>query len=117
MKPLLTRKIALFLVLLLSAPCFGWGRDGHRIIGEVAASRLTPEARAGVEALLGGQTLVDVGAWADEIRSDPAYRWASPLHYANVQPGAVAGHLRRKGNATRRAKTRLGNLSLMGERP
>ncbi len=87
MKQALAKRIVPVLVLLFAAPCFGWGRDGHKIISEIATHRLTPEAKVEVRALLGDQSLVDVCTWADEIRSDPAYRWASPLHYANVEPG------------------------------
>ena len=81
------RRIVPVLVLLLAAPCFGWGQDGHKIVSEIATERLTPEAKAETKALLGDQSLVDVCTWADEIKSDPAYRWASTLHYSNVIPG------------------------------
>ena len=56
---------------------------------------LTPVAKAGVRASLGEQTLVDVCTWALEVRGDQAYRWASPLHYANVAPGRTAFNLQR----------------------
>ena len=76
-------------------PCFGWGRDGHRIVGEIATHHLPPEAKAGVLALLGDHTLIDVGSWADEVRSQSAYRWSAPLHYANVEPGNEEFNLER----------------------
>ena len=88
-------KLTLLLVLILSIPCFGWGRDGHKITGTIATHYLTPEAKAAVTALLGDQTLADVSTWVDEIRSDSAYRWASPLHYSNVKPGEAEFDLSR----------------------
>ena len=81
-----TRRIhrtALLVILLVASPCFGWGRDGHKIASSIATQHLTPEAKAAVTELLGDQSIADVSTWADEIRSDPAYRWASPLHYSS----------------------------------
>ena len=53
MKHALAKRIVPVLLLLTAAPCFGWGRDGHKIVSEIATNRLTPEARADVRALLG----------------------------------------------------------------
>ena len=95
MKPSLLRRVVPVLVLLLAAPCLGWGADGHRIVGEIASHHLTPEARAGVQVLLGDQSLADVGTWADEVRSQPEYQWTRPLHYANVKPEGTEFDLNR----------------------
>lgn len=67
-----------------------WGATGHRIIGQIAWHYLTPEAKAAVTDLLGGQSLGEAGTWADEIRSDHAYDWAKPLHFVNVPRDAEA---------------------------
>jgi nuclease S1 len=34
-----------------------WGRDGHQVVANLAQSRLSPQARKGVAALLHGATL------------------------------------------------------------
>ena len=47
--------VVLFLGLSVSK-CFGWGMDGHRITAAIAASLLTPEARAAVADLLGEES-------------------------------------------------------------
>jgi len=60
-----TRKLTLLLVLILSVPCFGWGRDGHQIASAIATDYLTPEAKAAVTELLGNQSLADVSACPD----------------------------------------------------
>jgi hypothetical protein len=47
------------------------GDEGHRVIARIAAERLTPEARAEVEDLLGGpaaSVMADASTWADERR-------------------------------------------------
>ncbi len=83
--------IAAFFVLLLSASSvFGWGRDGHAVISEIAHRELSPEARERVTEILGGKHMVEVGSWADEVRRQPMYRWSAPLHYSNIPPGEPA---------------------------
>jgi len=64
-----------------------WGFTGHQIVGRIAESYLTDEARAGIRALLGHEDLARVSTWADEVRGQPAYRWTAPLHYINVPLG------------------------------
>ena len=78
-----TTIIALAAVLIPSA-CFAWGRDGHRIVGTIAAKYLTPQAAAAVKDLLGDESLADVSTWADEIRRERKH--TAPLHYANIDP-------------------------------
>ena len=62
LKPLLTVTIALFLV--------SWGSVGHKTIALIAEHHLTPQAKAGIKALLGDESLADVSNWADEIKKD-----------------------------------------------
>jgi hypothetical protein len=76
-----TALISLFL-LIVPANSFGWGSDGHKIVASIAEARLTPAAKAQVDALLDGAHLADVASWADEVRRDrPATsRW----HYVDI---------------------------------
>lgn len=73
----------LFLFFLDSA--FAWGPIGHRIVGEIAQKRLKPAAAQQVEQILSAETLADVANWADLIRSDPAWKKASPWHYVSIE--------------------------------
>ncbi|MFC6635663.1 S1/P1 nuclease [Microbulbifer taiwanensis] len=66
---------------------YGWGDDGHRVVGEIAWSYLQPEVRLEVEQLLqsaGESSLAEATTWADRIRSDSNYDWAAPLHYISL---------------------------------
>ncbi len=47
-----------------------WGAQGHRLVGLIAAGRLTPVARQQVAWLLDGQSLADVASWADTFTSE-----------------------------------------------
>nr|WP_274612898.1 S1/P1 nuclease [Bradyrhizobium brasilense] len=68
---------------MLSGHAFAWGQEGHSIIAEIAQRRLTPQAAAVVEQLLGkGHSLASIGSWADNIRDQrPAtYNW----HFVDI---------------------------------
>lgn len=63
-----------------------WGREGHRVVGQIAADYLHPSATAAVAAILAGEpepTLAGVSSWADDTRS----RESGPLHYVNFPRG------------------------------
>ncbi len=80
-------------VALLSAVdlLHAWGGQGHRLVGLIAAERLTPVAKRNVAWLLDGQTLADVSSWADSLTGDQVQ--TSYWHYLNIPPEA-SGHNR-----------------------
>ncbi|MXY97019.1 MAG: S1/P1 nuclease [Gemmatimonadetes bacterium] len=84
-----TARIAVLSILLLcgSPPAAAWGPNGHRIVGQIAENHLTDAARKGISDLVDRASLAQIGTWADEIKSDPAWRHASPWHYINAAPG------------------------------
>ena len=105
------RSVALLMVGLcslcglfgLSAPAFGWGDDGHRIIAAVAEQQLTPAVRAKVRAMLAGDitgltgpSLADHATWADKWRdSDRAttrlrYEQTREWHFVNIPIAGTA---------------------------
>jgi len=76
--------LALAMVGLLLQPraVLAWGAQGHQLVAEYAASRLSAQARAEIDRLLAlepGATLVSVSTWADEKRSPATAAW----HYLN----------------------------------
>jgi hypothetical protein len=78
--------------LLVPAPALAWGPEGHEVVAHLAAMNLTPKAKAGVAALLGGEAeaaMAIASNWADEIR-DSRPRTTS-WHYVNLQ---IDGDLR-----------------------
>lgn len=79
--------IALALVsIAASAQLFAWGPKGHAVVGDIASSRLTPQARQNLRALLGDATLASIASWADEVRKqhDEAYNW----HFVDIPKDA-----------------------------
>lgn len=73
--------------VLLAGAVFGWGKTGHRVTGQIAENHLSAKARKAIQELLGGESLAEAANWADEIRSDPAWKRSDPLHYVNITDG------------------------------
>lgn len=79
--------VALALWSLTPASAGAWGFDGHRIVGALAESELSPAARAEVQRLLAGEpdpTLAGIAAWADTLRDDPTWRHTGRWHWVNL---------------------------------
>lgn len=67
---------------VLPLPAAAWGGEGHRLIADIAESRLSGPARNEVKRLLAlepGASLASVSTWADEFRSPSTAAW----HYIN----------------------------------
>ena len=79
--------ISLFACSSGSASIGAWGGQGHRLVGLIAADRLTPVARQSVEWLLDGHSLADVSSWADSLTSDQ--QQTALWHYLNIPPDAA----------------------------
>ncbi len=89
--------VAVLLALSIHGTCFGWGADGHKIIGAIAAASLSKETAKAISDLIGEETLADACCWADEIKSDKSYDWAKSLHYINAPRGAQSIDMKRDG--------------------
>lgn len=72
--------------MLLPAPAWAWGPEGHEVIAHLAALNLTPKAKAQVAALLGGEAeaaMAIAANWADEIRD--LRPETSAWHFVNIE--------------------------------
>lgn len=79
--------IVLFLLLNWTSSVEAWGPNGHRIVAQIADNHLSKNARDAVNGLIGRSVpLALISTWADEIKSDPSWRHASPWHYVNIPP-------------------------------
>ena len=78
------------LVLLFSLVLFNkmearlWGKTGHQIIGEIAATHLTPKAKKTIDFLLDGKSLAEVSTFADALKSEARYDSIKAWHYINL---------------------------------
>ena len=80
-------RLAAMLIMIAPASLLAWGGQGHRLVGLIAAERLTPIAKQNVVWLLDGQSLADVSSWADSITLDQqqTFSW----HFLNIPPEAI----------------------------
>ncbi len=61
-----------------------WGNTGHRAIGEIATKHLSKKIQRKIKKLLNGQSLAMISTYADDIKSDRAFRKYGTWHYVNL---------------------------------
>lgn len=77
--------VAVLLVLLMQPSlAWAWGSIGHRVIGQVADTQLSPRAAAKVSRIMGSNSLGDVANWMDQVRSTPEGQEMKPWHFESV---------------------------------
>ncbi len=82
-------KIVLIISLFIYLPIQSgaWSLLGHRIVGEIAESYLTPQAKKTIMEILGNESMAITSNWPDFIKSDPAYKYLDSWHYINFDDG------------------------------
>ena len=79
-----TIKKLIFIFIFGIQNLFGWGNTGHRIVGKVAETYLTKNAKVQIKKLMGHHDLSRMSNWADEIKSDPNWKHANDWHWCTV---------------------------------
>lgn len=72
---------------MVPAQSKAWSLLGHRIVGEVASTYLSPKAKKEVQHILGNESMAITSNWADLIKSDTSYKYLNPWHYIDVEKG------------------------------
>jgi hypothetical protein len=75
------------ILFCFAIPSMAWGPTGHRIVGEIAESYLTPKAKMAIAEILGTESLAMASNWADFIKSDSSFNYLSAWHYINRKAG------------------------------
>ncbi|MBL7012899.1 MAG: S1/P1 nuclease [Candidatus Marinimicrobia bacterium] len=73
--------------VILTSIMFGWGKTGHRIVGEIANQHLSNSAKQTIAKILGHSDLSRIGNWSDEIKSDPNWKHAWNWHFMTIPDG------------------------------
>ena len=81
------RIIIISLFFYLPSHTNAWGVLGHRIVGQIADSYLTPTAKKEIQKILGTESIAMSSNWADFIKSDSTMDYISPWHYVNIKGG------------------------------
>jgi nuclease S1 len=82
---LLRKWTPVFLLILVLSPLqdvWAWGPMGHRIVSEIAETRLLPEVKTKIRENFNIKKLSDVANWADTVRKK---RSQGPWHYCNIE--------------------------------
>lgn len=83
--------VPMILLLLFTVQnSFGWGQEGHRIIGQIAYDHLSKKAKKQVDKVLGTKGIVYWANWADEIKSDTIYPNSADWHFQDLDSGLSA---------------------------
>ena len=61
-------KYLVLVFILLSQSLLAWGNTGHRIVGEIAETYLTKNAKMQIKKLIGHHDLSRISNWGDEIK-------------------------------------------------
>jgi hypothetical protein len=90
-----------------------WGVLGHRIVGQIAESYLSPNAKKEVIKILGTESIAMATNWADFIRSDTSFNYLSKWHYININEGLAFEEVQAilKNDTTVNAYTKINFLS------
>lgn len=83
-RPRYVYAVVLFVLLTCSQSGFAWGVTGHRVVAEIAQRHLNNKARKALKELIGDQSLAYWANWADFVKSDSSYRYASRWHYVDL---------------------------------
>jgi hypothetical protein len=89
---LLVVAVAFFYIPLKT---FAWGLLGHRIIGEIAYSYLTPKAKSEVQKILGYESMAMASNWADFVRSDTSFKYLDSWHYIDFEKDMQYAEMKR----------------------
>jgi hypothetical protein len=82
-----------FTFTLLPFTASAWGREGHRIIGEMSETLLDSNVKKKVTAIFDNASVAMISTWGDEVRSDSAYYYTSTWHYTNLDGCLVRASL------------------------
>lgn len=75
------------LIALSSLTAFGWGQKGHDVTATIAEHHLTPAAKAAVDTILEGRSMVYWANWLDNASHTPDYAYTKTWHYKNIDDG------------------------------
>ena len=89
------KNIIAFILVLTVFSASAYDAVGHRLIAAIAYENLTAKAKISVDKVLGKKGLIYDATWADEIRSDSAYKYSYPWHYQNLNDGMTSQDLQK----------------------
>ena len=78
------RIITVLFLILFSSHSYAFGKNGHRIVAQIAQQLLTPQAKQAILKITHGFPLAKIATFPDDIHPDPAWVYTRNWHFANV---------------------------------
>lgn len=76
------KKYLVFTLLIVSTQLvFGWGKNGHLIVGKLTDQYLSDNAKSQVKKILGEETIGQAGLWMDDLELNEDYKDQANWHY------------------------------------
>ncbi|KAI0808380.1 nuclease Le1 [Fomes fomentarius] len=82
------------LVFSVALQVHAWGNLGHETVGFVAEQFLAPKAATFVHSTLNATWNFSLGPaaiWADQVKSQAAFRWSADLHFVDAEDSPLTG--------------------------
>ena len=79
--------LSLAVLSLCVLSSWAWGQKGHDVTAAIAEAHLTPAAKAAVDSILEGKSMVYWANWLDNASHTPEYAYTKTWHYKNVDEG------------------------------
>lgn len=76
--------ITLVLAVVGTANAWSWGQKGHDTTCAIAQRHLTKEAKAAIDELLDGRSIIYWANWLDNASNTPEYAYTKSWHYKNI---------------------------------
>lgn len=117
---------ACVVLIVWSAVASAFGPEGHRIVAEIAQTRLTPNAQAQIQILLandldkdgnpsGRASIAEIASWADEIKDTPVGTQEKPWHFDDIPMCGVADHNTYCADGTCASSQIAAHLAVLGD--
>lgn len=74
----------LIVTLLLPLISMAWGKNGHRIVGQIAMQHMSKKALKNTMNVLGNEDVAISANWMDFIKSEPEMDFMKPWHYVTI---------------------------------
>ena len=81
------RIILTHLLVITAIAAWAWGQKGHDVTAYIAEKHLTPVAKAAVDSLLQGKSMVYWANWLDNASHTREYSYTKTWHYKNIDEG------------------------------
>lgn len=92
------RHYLLIICAFISINAFGWGKTGHRVVGQIAENHLPKKIRKHIAEILNGESIAMVSNFMDEIKSEHKYDSLAPWHYCTIPDGETYAGAPKQGD-------------------